>query len=107
VANPKPDATRARLGKRATRRPKPGTVKQLTAVVWSAIRELEAAIEPAVIDGSLEPDEQQKDFAVQVGELTRLTHALSQAASVYLKAIEVGEIEARIAEIEQQMKMRR
>lgn len=107
MANPNPDATRARLGKKAARRPKPGTVRQLTAVLWNAITKLEAAIEPPVVNGYLETDEAQKNFAIQVGELTRLTHALSQAGGVYLKAIEVGELEARVAELEKQAEMRR
>jgi len=33
-------------------------------------------------------------------ELCRLTHALSQSASTYLKALEVGELEARVQALE-------
>lgn len=107
MANPNPNAARARLGKKAARRPKPGTVKQLTAVLWNAITKLEAAIEPPVVNGYLDDHEAQKNFAVQIGELTKLTHALSQAGGVYLKAIEVGELEGRVQELEKQAEMQK
>lgn len=89
MANPNPDASRARLGRKAARRPRPGTVKQLQGVLWKAITHLEDHLNTAA-------DRERVD----TGELVRLTHALSQAAGPYLKALEVGELEARIAALE-------
>jgi transcriptional regulator of aromatic amino acid metabolism len=89
MANPNPDATRARLAKKAKRRPKPGTVKQLTAVLWRAITHLESHL-----DKTADADE------VDTGELCKLSHALSQSASTYIRAIEVGELEARVEALE-------
>ena len=89
MANPNPDAAKARMGKRAKRRPKPGTVSDLTKVLWSAIHKLEHHL------GNVSEAEE-----VDTGELCRLAHAMSQAASTYLKALEVGEFEARLAALE-------
>lgn len=89
MANPNPDASRARLGKRARRRPKPGTVKQLSAVLWRAITHLEEHL-----------DSTATAETVDTGELCKLTHALSQSASTYLKAVEVGELESRLEALE-------
>ena len=89
MANPNPDAGRARLGKRAKRRPKPGTVKQLSAVLWRAITHLEEHL-----DATATAEE------VDTAELCKLTHALSQSASTYLKAVEVGELETRLEALE-------
>ena len=89
MANQNPVAAR----RARKRRPKAGTVKQLTDVLWNAITKLEEAIEPPMI--------------IQVGDVTRLVHSLSQAGGVYLKAIEVGELEARVAELERQAEMQR
>lgn len=72
------------------RRTKPGTVKQLTTVLWQAITHLETHL-----NGAIEADE------VDTAELCKLTHALSQSASTYLKALEVGELEARVEALEQ------
>jgi hypothetical protein len=80
---------KARQAKRRARRPKPGTVKQLTAVLWRAITHLETHL-----DSTAEADE------VDTGELCKLTHALSQSASTYIRAIEVGELEARVEALE-------
>lgn len=79
----------ARLGRRARRRPKPGTLQQLTAVVWRAITHLENHL-----DGAARAEE------VDTAEVCKLAHALSQAATTYLKALEVGELEARVAALE-------
>jgi hypothetical protein len=89
MANPNPDALKARLGKRAKRRPKAGTVKQLTSVLWRALTHLEAHL-----DAIATAEE------VDTSELCKLTHALSQSAGVYLKALEVGEFEARLQALE-------
>lgn len=71
------------------RRGKPGTVKQLTAVLWRAIGELERHL-ASVTEAE----------TVDTAELCKLTHAMSQAAGTYLKALEVGELEARLAALE-------
>lgn len=84
---PNPNPHKARQARR--RRPKPGTVKQLTAVLWKAITRLEDHL-----NDTAEGEE------VDAAELCKLTHALSQSASTYLKAIEVGEIEARVEALE-------
>jgi transcriptional regulator of aromatic amino acid metabolism len=79
----------ARQEKKRARRPKPGTVKQLSAVLWRAITHLETHLD---ITATAE--------TVDTGELCKLTHALSQSASTYLKAVEVGELEARLGALE-------
>ncbi len=79
----------ARVAKRRARRPKPGTIKQLTAVLWRAITHLEDHINTTTTA-------EQVDTA----DLCKLTHALSQAAGTYLKAIEVGELEERLTVLE-------
>lgn len=85
MSNPNPH--KARQARR--RRPKPGTVKQLSAVLWRAITHLEDHLESTA---SVE--------TVDTSELCRLSHALSQSASTYLKAVEVGELEARLEALE-------
>ena len=89
MASSNPDASKARRAKKRKRRPKPGTVKQLTAVLWRAITHLEEHMNSAA-------EAQEVDTA----ELCKLTHALSQSASTYLKALEVGELEARVEALE-------
>ncbi len=82
-----PNPTQARQARK--RRPKPGTVKQLTAVLWRAITHLE---------GHLEATAAAEE--VDTGELCKLTHALTQAGATYLKAIETGELEGRLEAVE-------
>lgn len=79
----------ARQAKKRARRPKPGTVRQLSAVLWRAITHLETHL-----DATASSNE------VDTAELCKLTHALSQSASTYLKAVEVGELEARLEALE-------
>lgn len=79
----------ARQARKSSRRPRPGTVKQLSAVLWRAITHLEEHMNSAA-----ESEE------VDTAELCKLTHALSQSASTYLKAVEVGELEARLEALE-------
>ncbi len=85
MPNPNPHA--ARIARK--RRPKPGTVKQLTSVLWRAITHLETHL-----DVTARADE------VDTAELCKLTHALSQSAATYLKAVEVGELETRLETLE-------
>ncbi len=84
---PNPNPHKARQARK--RRPKPGTVKQLTAVLWRAITHLETHLE-----ATAEADE------VDTSELCKITHALTQAGGTYLKALEVGEFEARLEAVE-------
>lgn len=79
----------ARAAKKRARRPKPGTVKQLSAVLWRAVTHLETHLDDAMTDEVVSTD-----------KLCKLTHALSQSASTYLKALKVGELEARLEAIE-------
>lgn len=79
----------ARQAKKGSRRPKPGTVKQLTSVLWRAITHLETHL-----DTTATADE------VDTAELCKLTHALSQSAATYLKTVEVGELETRLEALE-------
>ncbi len=84
---PNPNPHKARQARK--RRPEPGTVKQLTSVLWSAIVKLEEHL-------TLTADAEEVD----TGELCKLSHALSQSAATYLKCIETGELEARVAALE-------
>jgi uncharacterized small protein (DUF1192 family) len=90
MANPNPYKARQARKRRKT----PGTVKQLTAVLWEAITKLED-----YMHATTDADEKRRNTA----ELTRLTHALSQAAGQYLKALEVGEFEKRLEALEQEI----
>ena len=85
MANPNP--AKARVAKRS-RRKKPGDLKAVQSVLWSAILKLESHLETVTTDET------------DTGELTKLVHALSQSASTYMKALEIGEYEARVSELE-------
>ncbi|MCA9840191.1 MAG: hypothetical protein KC422_24995 [Trueperaceae bacterium] len=77
---------KARQAKKA--KLKPGDIKDITSVLWSAIVRLEQHL-VAVTESDTDTN-----------ELCKLTHAMSQAASTYIKALEVGEYEARLTELE-------
>jgi hypothetical protein len=77
---------KARMKRKAQSRPEPGTLRDLQSVMWRAMLQIEAHLD----------NTGKKDTA----RLTRLVHALSQAASAYMKAIETGELEARLSELE-------
>jgi hypothetical protein len=62
----------------------------LTATLWKAIKHLETHL-----DATAQAEK------VDTAELCKLTHALSQSAATYLKAIETGELETRLAALEQ------
>ena len=85
---PNPNPAKARQAKRK-KRLKPGDIKDITTVLWSAIVKLEQHLS----------DVAEKDD-LDTAELCKLTHALSQSASTYIKALEVGEYEARLSELE-------
>lgn len=84
-----PNPYKARQGKKA--KIKPGTLNDLTHTLWKAIKRLDGHLE------KLTEDETQVDTS----ELCKLTHALSQSASVYCRIIETGELEARLEALEQ------
>lgn len=83
------NSTKARQAKKRRRKLKPGDVKDVQTVLWSAIINLEQHLTDVV---------EQED--VDTAELCKLTHALSQSSSTYIKALEVGEYGAGIAELE-------
>lgn len=82
--------TKARQAKKRRRKLKPGDLKDVQSVLWSAIIKLEQHLR----------DVTENEEETDTGELCKLTHALSQSSSTYIKALEVGEYEARIAELE-------
>jgi hypothetical protein len=85
-ASGNPNPWHARHAKRKVR--KPGNLQQLQAKLWRALCEAEA-----VLDTSEDP------------ELTlKAVHAISQCAGQYAKLLEIGELEARVQALEQQMK---
>jgi hypothetical protein len=88
--NPSPHA--ARQGKKAKRRAEAeGTLKDLTDTLWRAVKRLDECL-----DTITEGDE------IDTAELCKVTHALAQSAGVYIKVIEAGELEARLAALEEQ-----
>ena len=88
------DTLTARKGKKEKNRPKAGTIKELTQVLWTAISTIETHIIKTAANNE-----------VDTTELCKLTHALSQSASTYLKAIEVGELESRVEALEQSQRV--
>jgi hypothetical protein len=71
--------------KRRRRRAKPGSLEQLTAVLWRCVLEVEAL---------LHEDECPPD------RVLKASHALAQVAGVYTKVVETAELEGRIAALE-------
>lgn len=71
-----------RLAKRAKRYK--GDVQQLQGKLWSAILRAETIMEPG-----------GDDYLA-----LKAAHCLSQVAACFLKAVEIGELEARIEELE-------
>lgn len=83
-----PNPTKARQAKRK-RKLKNGDIKDITSVLWSVIVKLESHLTSITENTNLDTN-----------ELCKLTHALSQSASTYIKALEVGEYETRLSELE-------
>ena len=84
-----PGDTKPHIARQAKKkRLKPGDIKDITGVLWSAIVKLEQHLTEVTQDKT------------GTHELCKLTHAMSQAASTYIKALEVGEYEARLSELE-------
>jgi hypothetical protein len=85
MANPNPHA--ARMAKKRAR--KPGNLPQLLRMLWHALLEAQAVLDTATADEA---------------ELKlRAVHALSQASRQYAKLLEIGELEAQLSALEQQM----
>lgn len=82
----------ARMSKKE--KSKPGSLDDLTHTLWKAINRLDTCLE------QLADTEGKAD----TNELCRLVHCLSQSASVYARVLEVGELEARVQALEQQVK---
>ena len=92
MANPNPDASKARRAKKDKRRPKPGTVKRPHQACYVSPPSPSSKHHLSRVTADAEE--------VDTAELCKLTHALSQSASTYLKAVEVGEFEARLEALE-------
>ncbi len=58
-------------------------------MLWASIVELDRALTDTA-----------RAERVDTGELCKLSHALSQSASTYLKATELGSLEARVLALE-------
>ncbi len=69
---------------------KPGDVGQLASVLWRAVKHLERHLDEVATS-------EAEDSRT---ELCKLVHALSQSAGVYLRALEVGQLEERIGALE-------
>ena len=71
------------------RKHKPGTVRDLLVVLWQALLEAQAVLEAA--------SEDQAELKLKA------VHAISQCGGQYARLLEVGELEARLAAVEQAM----
>ena len=78
---------KARLAKR--RAHKPGNLQDILKILWTAIADVEHVLYTAGDDADLR---------------LRCLHALSQSCGQYSKLLEIGELEARLAALEQAMK---
>jgi hypothetical protein len=91
MSNPNPEparaaadeARRARAKERRAAAEQPGEIEDVRRVLWRCIGRVEKLTEGA--DNAL---------------VLRAAHALVQACGAYVKVLEVGEYEARLAEIE-------
>ncbi len=72
------------------RRPKPGDVEQLKRLIWVSLTTLETELRT-------ESDAPKTDHAAQI---CRISHAISQAAQVYLRCLETSELEKRLQVLE-------
>jgi hypothetical protein len=79
----------ARMSKKA--KGKPGSLDDLTHTLWKAIKRLDDHLEQL----------SDSDGKTDTSELCKLTHCLSQSASVYARVVEVGELENRLEALEQ------
>ena len=89
MANPNPSkARRAKRAKRLMKAEAAGTVNDLRRKLWRAM----AAADDVLADKKAEPTLKLKAL-----------HALTQASGAYLKIVEVGELEARLAVVEERL----
>lgn len=88
MANPNP--FKARQGRKRRQQEAAGSLADLQAALWRAIERL---------DASLTTGPGGRARGVDDKALRRM-HALCQLGGVYMKALEVGELEARIAALE-------
>ena len=81
MSNPNP--TEARQAKRQKRRGQPGTLEDARALLWKAFQRAGVILD-------------NEDDALSL----KAIHAVSQGAAAYARIIEVGELEARLAALE-------
>ena len=80
----------ARLAKRAQHRPTVGTLTQLLGIMWHGLEEAQEVLDCATAE--------QPELRLKA------VHAIIQAGSAYAKLLEIGELEARLAALEGQMR---
>lgn len=88
MANPNPYKARIARRRKTRRASAGGSIEDARKAMWAAVEALEDRLATTA--------EREGDAS----ELTRLTHALSQAVQTFLKAHEVGEMEERMAALE-------
>jgi hypothetical protein len=81
MANPNPDALKARMGKKRKR--KPGTIHDVLGIVWVALAAAQDALSSELTTDRLKG-----------------CHAVFQGAQAYAKLLEIGELEARLKALE-------
>ena len=76
------------------RRGKPGTLEDARALLWRALKRAGELLDAETVseDGEARPDNHTA---------LRAVHAISQGAAAYARIVEVGEIEARLAALEE------
>ena len=77
---------KARLGKKL--RSKPGNLAEVQVILWYALKRSQYCL----------------DVATDPEDIVRASHAVSQIAGQYAKLLEIGELESRLAALEQQLK---
>jgi hypothetical protein len=82
-----PNPVKGRMAQRQQMLPAPGTVLELQKRLWHVIDEMTGRVD--------------KETPIQ--DLTRLAHALAQTSAAYLKALDVGEFEARLQAFEKEL----
>jgi hypothetical protein len=73
---------RARMGRKL--RGKPGTLPELLLILWHTLKRAQGVLDAATDDEAT----------------LKAVHAVSQCAGQYVKLLEIGELEARIAALE-------
>jgi len=89
MANPNPYQARLQRRRQARDTSPVGTLEEAQKAVWAAVEALEERLLG-------EGDTNTHDVA----DLTRITHALTQAVGMFLKTYEAGELEARLQSVE-------